>query len=410
MASVPFHCMVKTVGPVCNLACDYCYYRSNSEAIRASGALPALSVLRALPRMADDVLEAFIREYITAQPDGTREVNFSWQGGEPTLAGDAFFERAIAMQEKYCRPGMAVTNAIQTNATLITRERARFFRKNRFLVGVSIDGPEALHDCYRKDLHGGGTFAAVMKGLNHLVAARTDFNTLTVVHNVNGQEPEAVYEFLKSIGTEYMQFIPLVEPSISGEARRHGAGVTPRSVPAEVWGTFLNGIFDIWVERDVGMTFIQHFEMMIGLYLGLPASLCVHSKRCGTAVVIERDGSVYRCDHFVDPEHRIGRILPAGTPDSGGSDSGASDSTAGLAEMVSSRQQLSFGNSKFDLLPKKCRECRYLEFCYGGCPKDRLIPTKTGRLNYLCAGYYAFYEHTGPALTRIARDLSKAAR
>lgn len=384
---MPFHLMSKPIGPICNIACDYCFYLKKEEVFGDKG--------RSGYTMSDEVLEAYVREYIAAQPAGTTEVTFAWQGGEPTLLSTAFFERAVAYQRRYARPGMTIANAIQTNGILMSRERARWFRDHGFLVGVSIDGPEELHDRYRRTRTGAGTFRDVMRGLENLQAEGTEYNTLTVVQADNGNHPVRVYDFLTSIGSRYMQFIPIVEPLPAAIAdrdgradRRRGPAVSDRTVPPMLWGSFMNAVFDRWLERDVGTVFVQHFDMLLGIYLGYPASLCVHGKHCGTALAIEHDGSLFSCDHFVTEKNRVGSILD--DP---------------LASVVGSTKQRAFGTNKYNLLPNRCRRCPHLHLCYGGCPKDRIIPTPSGRLNWLCDGYAAFYEHTRPVFAAMARAL-----
>ena len=396
--TAPFHLLSKPIGPLCNIACDYCFYLEKEEMFG--------NKVRSEYAMSDEVLDAYVANYIAAQPEGTVEVNFAWQGGEPTLLGTEFFERAVSYQKKYARRGMTITNAIQTNGILMSRERARWFRDHDFLVGVSIDGPEELHDRYRRTRTGGGTFREVMQGIENLVAEGTEFNTLTVVQSDNGHHPETVYDFLKSIGSRFLQFIPIVEPlpeavaernqgDTSGRAgggtsrRRGAAAVSDRTVPAALWGSFLNGVFDRWLAADVGDVFVQHFDMLLGIHAGRPSSLCVHSRHCGRALAIEHDGSLFSCDHFVTQKHRVGSILHDE-----------------LSAVVDGNKQRTFGTNKFDLLPNKCRKCPYLRLCYGACPKDRIIHTPSGKLNWLCEGYFAFYEHTAPVFEAMARAIA----
>lgn len=386
-ANLPFHIMSKPIGPLCNIACDYCFYLDKEELFGDKG--------RSGYAMNDEVLEAFVRDYIAAQPSGTAEVTFAWQGGEPTLLGTEFFERAVAYQNTYARPGMRVANAIQTNAILMSRDRARWFREHGFLVGVSIDGPEDLHDRYRRTRSGTGTFREVMQGIENLIAEGTEFNTLTVVQSDNGNHPETVYDFLTGLGSRYLQFIPIVEPlppAIQERQRSTRGGALPvsdRTVPATLWGSFMNRVFDRWLQRDIGRVFVQHFDMLLGVYAGFPASMCVHAKHCGRALAIEHDGSLFSCDHFVTEKNRIGSILDDQ-----------------LGSLVEGNKQRAFGTNKFDLLPNKCRTCPYLGLCYGACPKDRIINTPSGKLNWLCEGYYAMYEHTQPVFQAMARALA----
>ncbi len=362
----PIHLMAKPIGPLCNIRCEYCFYLSK-EAMYPKKTNPADFT------MTDEILETFIRQYVAAQPAGIQEIVFAWQGGEPTLLPQKFFERALELERKYTPPGVKISNAFQTNGILVDRTRARFFAENDFLVGVSIDGPEKLHNRYRKDRGGNGTFRNVMAGVDNLRAAGAEFNTLTVVQSDNGNHPVEVYEFLKSIDSRFQQFIPIVEP-ISG------GGVSSRTIGSAQWGRFLNGIFDCWVVQDIGSFFIQFFDMLLALHAGYPASICTHSRSCGTAMAIEHNGSVYSCDHFVFPEYRLGSVL-----------------THNLAEMANGIFQRQFGDNKYQALPDKCEQCRYLRFCWGGCLKDRILESPgKGKLNWLCDGWYDFYDHTAP--------------
>ncbi len=365
--------MAKPIGPLCNIRCEYCFYLSKEELFGHKN----LSEFT----MREDVLETYISGYIQAQSEGTAEITFAWQGGEPTLLPESFFEKAVELENKYARPGMKVLNAFQTNGTLVSRSRAEWFAANDFLVGISIDGDEELHNRYRKDREGGGTFQAVMKGLENLKAAGVEFNTLTVVQSDNGDYPERVYDFLKSIGSVYLQFIPIVEP---------GSPVSERSVGPEPWGSFMTGIFDCWVKADIGKVFVQQFDTLLGLHAGYPSSICVHAETCGNAMAIEHDGSVYSCDHYVFPEFRLGNVMDED-----------------LAEIVSSPFQVKFGNDKRDALPEKCRSCPYLRLCNGACPKDRLVETESGKLNWLCEGYYALFEHTEPHFKAMVQALNR---
>ena len=371
-AKRPFHLMAKPIGPICNIRCEYCFYLSKEEMYPETG--------RSRFSMKEDVLEMFIRRYIEAQPEGTPEVIFAWQGGEPTLLPQAFYEKALELQAKYARKGMTVRNAFQTNGILVSRSRAEWFAANNFLLGVSVDGPEKLHNRYRIDRAGKGTFKDVMAGIENLKAAGCEFNTLTVVQNDNARHPRQVYEFLKSIGSEFFQFIPIVEPA--------GNGVSSRSVSGEAWGHFMTGIFDEWVKRDIGQIYVSHFDMLLGLYSGYPASFCVHSEVCGNAMAIEHNGDVYSCDHFVFPENHLGNVMETS-----------------LSAIADSDQQQRFGLDKRDTLPQECRQCPYLKLCWGGCPKNRLLKGRGGPLNWLCEGYKSLYSHTQPHFLAMARAI-----
>ncbi len=365
-----FHLMAKPTGPLCNIRCEYCFYLSKEAMFPGKKN-------RADFTMPDNVLEKYVRSYIESQPPGTRELMFSWQGGEPSLLPRSFFEKALQFQQRYARPGMQISNALQTNGIRINREWAQWLSEHKFLTGISIDGPEELHNRYRKDRQGRGTFSQVMAGLENLKAAGAEFNTLTVVQNHNAEHPRRVYNFLKSAGSQFMQFIPIVEP-----------GIGKRTVSAQQWGRFLNEVFDTWAAADIGRVFVQHFDMLLGLHAGYPSSLCTHAVTCGNAMAIEHDGSVFSCDHFVFPENYLGNILD--------------DS---LADMAESPLQQRFGAGKKDKLPLKCQSCAYLKLCGGGCPKNRLLDAPGGKLNWLCDGWYAVYEHTEPYFQAMMRAL-----
>ncbi len=251
--------------------------------------------------MTDQMLEHLTRSYIEAQPEGTFEIVFSWQGGEPTLLGIPFYEKAFALQRRYARAGMKIHNALQTNATVVTAEMARFFKEHEVLVGVSIDGPEHIHNHYRRYPDGSGSFSAMMKGYEQLKAAGVEVNTLTVIQDHNGDHPEEVYDFLCSIDSDYMQFIPVVE--------HDGQRILERSVAPLQFGSFLCSIFDRWVSRDIGRRFIQQVDMLLGIHMGQGSSLCVHAPQCGRALALEHNGKLYSCDHFVDQAHELGNIV-----------------------------------------------------------------------------------------------------
>jgi len=359
-----FHLMAKPAGSRCNLSCSYCFYLSKGELYPGSGF-----------RMADDVLEAYIRETITAHR--VPEVTFAWQGGEPTVLGLDFFKNALRLQKNYCRPGMVIHNTFQTNGTLLDDRWCDFFRKNRFLVGISIDGPKELHDTCRMDPSGKGSFDRVMRGLSLLKKYHVEFNILCAVSRVNGDHPLKVYRFFRdALGAGFIQFIPIVErDSVRGE-------ITPWSVGPEQFGRFMTGVFDEWVRYDVARVYVQHFDAALANWYGEPPGVCVFSPTCGHAMVIEHTGDIYSCDHFVDRDHWIGNIR-----------------TGPLEELVNSPRQLQFGKNKRDGLPGYCRECRFLFACHGECPKNRFSAAPGGEpgLNYLCEGYKLFFAHiTGP--------------
>lgn len=386
-----FHVLTKPVGPICNLDCKYCFYLEKEK----------LYPDETQWRMSDAVLEEYVRQYIQEQP--LREINFAWQGGEPTLLGVEFFRKAVALQKKYAG-GKTVFNAIQTNGTLLDEEWCEFLAANKFLVGISIDGPQELHDTYRRDKRQQPTFEKVLRGLELLKKHNVEFNTLTVVNRANAKEPLKVYRFLKSVGSGFMQFIPLVErvapqkmktegydfaaPPLPGD--NNDAAATPWSVGAAQYGNFLCAIFDEWVRQDVGKIFVQLFDVALGNWMGLGSTLCVFSEKCGAALAIEHNGDVYSCDHYVYPRYKLGNVM-----------------NQSLGGMVDSSQQIKFGNDKLDTLPKYCRECEVRFACNGECPKHRFIRTPDGEegLNYLCAGYKKFFNHIGPSMGTMAQLL-----
>ena len=399
-----FHLLAKPTGATCNLDCAYCFFLSKEMLYPGSRF-----------RMADETLEAYIRQLIEAHhvPD----VNVAWQGGEPTLMGLPFFERSIEYVEKYRKPGMRVSYTIQTNGTLIDDDWAAFFKKHGFLVGLSIDGPQAMHDAYRVDKGGKPTFAKVMRGLQILQAHAVDYNTLTTVHHANAEHSVEVYRFLRDdCHSQFIQFIPIIErvpPGVAEEAstdiarveagrvsatswtswrdrplyKQEGERVTDRSLRPEQYGDFLIGVFEEWVRRDVGRVYVQMFDVALANWVGEAPGLCVHSKTCGLALAIEHNGDLYSCDHFVEPDYRLGNILE--TP---------------MIELVASPQQQKFGQDKFDALPRDCLECDVRFACHGGCPKDRFLRTPDGEpgLNYLCASFKRFFHHVDEPMRMMA--------
>jgi uncharacterized protein len=366
-----FHVMIKPQGPICNLECSYCFYREKDQLYPDEKDF----------RMSHDVLEEFTRQYIQSQE--VPEVVFSWQGGEPTLMGIAFFRRAVELQNKYKRPGMRVLNAFQTNGTLLDDEWCIFFREHDFLVGISLDGPEELHDKYRCHRGGGPTFSEVIRGLHLLQGHGVEYNVLTVVNRVNGRYHRQVYNFLKEEGVKFMQFIPAVAEEAPGM-------VTPWTVEPRVYGHFLCGIFDEWVRHDVGEIFVQLFDVLLGAWLGMRPALCIFSPTCGDALAMEHNGDLYSCDHFVSCKNLLGNILD--TP---------------MGDLVGSQFQRDFGRDKYKGLPNLCRKCDFLFACHGACPKDRFVKTPDGEggLNYLCPGYKLFFEHVAPYMRIMAREV-----
>lgn len=382
-----FHIMSKPIGPICNLDCKYCFYLEKERLYRSGEPW----------RMSDEVLESFIRQYI--QQQGGSEINFAWQGGEPTLLGLDYFRKIVSLQDRLAG-GKRIHNALQTNGTLLDDAWCEFFTERNFLIGLSIDGPRALHDCYRVDKNGRSTFDAVMRGLELLRKHQTQFNTLTVVHRGNSDQPLEVYRFLKQIGSRHLQFIPLVErqgdalslagPPVVGHAEGGASRVADWSVQAKAYGTFLCAIYDQWVRHDVGQVFVQLFDSALGSWVGQGASLCIFAPTCGRAMAMEHDGDIFACDHYVYPEYRLGNLLEQP-----------------LVELAKSPQQVAFGNAKRDTLPQRCRECPVLFACNGGCPKHRFIRTPSGEpgLNYLCEGYRQFFQHIDPTMRTMAKLL-----
>lgn len=373
---MPFQILAKPIGSRCNLDCTYCYYKEKSH------------LLSAPRRMGDALLERYVCEYLAANDQP--EVVFLWQGGEPTLLGIDFFRRVIELQTRHRRPGQRVSNALQTNGTLLDESWARFLAETGTLVGLSVDGPRRLHDTYRRDSLGRGSYDAVLRALELLQEHRVEFNTLTVVHRHNARHGRTVYRYLRGLGVEVMQFIPLVERmredfSLAGPPPEHPeARVAPWSVQPGGFGTFLCDVFDEWMRRDVGKAFVQLFDIHLGLWAGHPSELCVFAETCGATLAMEHDGSVFTCDHYVYPQYRLGRITE--TP---------------LAELATSPRQRAFGDAKRDL-PPPCRSCRYRFACNGGCPKHRFGPEG---VSYLCPSYQRYFSHIAPVMEEMAAHL-----
>lgn len=365
-ASRPFHVMAKPIGPSCNLRCDYCFYLEKE----------ALFPAHTSRRMSEQTLEAFVRQYIEAQPGG--RVVFAWQGGEPTLLGTEWFRRALALQRRYAQ-GKEVENTLQTNGTLLDDEWGSFLKENGFLVGISIDGPQELHDRYRVDAQGRGTLSQALHGLEVLQRHEVPFNTLTCVSAANGDAGLEVYHFLKRIGSGHMQFIPVVE--------HHESRLSPFSVNGEQWGRFLIAIFDEWIRTDAGDIYVDMFELSLAKWLGIPGGVCVHNETCGDALALEHDGSLYSCDHYVYPEFRLGDIQ-----------------RQTVAALVDGFRQLEFGLQKSHRLPESCFRCPVLFACNGGCPKHWFAAAQEKAANPLCSGYRAYFTHADPYM-RLMADL-----
>lgn len=377
----PFHILAKPVGPLCNLACRYCFYLEKAHLYPEASSF----------RMAPEVLERFVCGYIAAQPGPV--VSFAWQGGEPTLLGVDWFRNVVALQQHHAS-GKTIENAFQTNGVLLNDEWGEFLAEHHFLVGISLDGPRRLHDAYRVDRAQQSTFERVMAGIQMIRKHRVEFNLLTAVHRMNSHHPLEVYRFLRDIGSRFIQFIPIVERAAPGAMASPGlwlapppdhpdaagleAAVTPWSVRSTDYGDFLCQVFDEWVQRDVGQVFVQQFDAALANWVGEPAGVCVFSKNCGGSLAMEHNGDVFSCDHYVYPEYRLGNLC-----------------TSSLVAMADAVVQRKFGEAKSGALPRYCRECPVLFTCHGECPKHRFLRTLDGEpgLNYLCAGYRRFFTH-----------------
>jgi len=366
----PFQVFVKPIGPTCNLGCDYCYYLDKGTLYPGERSY----------RMADDVLEVYIVQQIAACPDPV--IGFSWHGGEPCLLGLDYFRRIVALERKHCPPNRRFVNGIQTNGTLLDEAWCDFLAEEGFVVGLSLDGPQALHDRHRVTRDGKPTHAQALRGYRLLLQHGVPSEILCVVHADNVRHPLEVYRFFKQLQAQFVTFLPLVEP-------RPGApgGVSPRSVPPEAFGAFLCAVFDEWQSQDIGRIKVQVFEEAARTAFGQPHTLCIFRPSCGDVPVVEHNGDFYSCDHFVDEAHRLGNIRETR-----------------LVELLESPAQRAFGQAKLEALPHTCRVCEVKEMCYGGCPKNRLLPTAEGqgRLNYLCAGYKQFFTHCQPFVRAIA--------
>lgn len=371
-----FHVMAKPSGSACNLNCAYCFFLKKDRLYPGSNF-----------RMSDEVHESYIRQLFEAHQ--IPQVTVAWQGGEPTLMGLDFFRRSVELQKKYGRPGLNVENTFQTNGILLDDDWCRFFHQNNFLIGLSLDGPKELHDCYRKDKGNQGTFERVVRAARLLQKHKVEFNILCAVNSRNGDHPLEVYRFFRDeLDTHFLQFIPIVERD-NEMGYQEGSRVTDRSVRPEQWGRFLTEIFNEWVRRDVGSTFVLNFDGILAGWLGMAGTLCIFGPTCGLGMALEHNGDLYSCDHFVEPDYYLGNIMQKS-----------------MIELVKSEKQRKFGQDKRDTLPRYCRQCRFLFACNGECPKNRFIETPDGELNlnYLCSGYRAFFEHANRYM-QIMADL-----
>lgn len=377
--------MLKPAGSLCNLRCKYCYYLEKDKLYKQCKNHV----------ISDELLEKFIKEYIEAQT--TPQVLFTWHGGETLMRPISFYKRALELQRIYGR-GRQIDNCIQTNGTLLTDEWCQFFKDNNFLVGVSIDGPQEFHDEYRRTATNKPTFVKVMNGINLLNKHGVEWNALAVVNDYNADYPLEFYRFFKQIGCKYIQFSPIVERVVKREdgltlapgMQGGDAGLADFSITPEQWGNFLCTIFDEWVHNDVGEYFVQLFDATLANWVGQAPGVCILAEECGHAGVMEFNGDVYSCDHFVYPEHLLGNLH-----------------TKTITEMMYSDQQNKFAKMKKQMLPQQCKECKFLFACHGECPKNRFLNDKYGNygLNYLCKGYRQFFEHVEPYMNFMKREL-----
>jgi uncharacterized protein len=397
------HLMAKPVGPICNLDCDYCFYLEKED----------MYPPREKFRMSDEVLRAYVQGYIAAQP--TPEVEFTWQGGEPTLLGVEFFQRAVSYQREYAG-AKTIRNSLQTNGTLLDEQWCRFLAAEDFTVGISLDGPQVIHDLHRPDKQGRSSFDSVMSGLQLLRQHGVRFNVLVTVSRQSTAHGLEIYRFLKSRGVGFIQFNPVVErlptsaeqvihlhfakpPGLSLGSRSgrdelppSAAAVSPQSVEREAYGDFLIAVFDEWVRNDVGTVHVMNFEWALASWLQLPASVCLFAPRCGKALIVEHSGEVYSCDHFMYPDYRLGNIVEDD-----------------LQTLAASEAQQAFGAAKETTLPAYCQRCPYLFACHGECPKNRFTRTPDGEagLNYLCPSYKKYFAHITEAMNALGQIVSQ---
>jgi uncharacterized protein len=395
-----FHLLAKPTGAICNLDCTYCFFLSKEMLYPGSRF-----------RMADDLLELYLRQLIEAHA-ASPEVVVAWQGGEPTMMGLDFFRRSVQLAEGMKRPGQRVVYTIQTNGTLLDDQWGAFFAENGFLVGLSIDGPREIHDTYRVDKGGKGSFDRVMKGLAALRRNSVEWNALTTIHAANQDQGREVYRFVRDeCGARFMQFIPIVErataetlPAVNagwGDRMKHrplytqhGSLVTGRSVSPSGYGRFLIDVFEDWVRRDIGQVYVQMFDVALANWYGEPPGLCVHSETCGLALALEHNGDLYSCDHFVEPGYKLGNIREKK-----------------MLDLIALPRQQEFGRAKRETLPQYCLRCDVRFACHGGCPKDRFAYTPDGEegLHYLCPSYKAFFGHIRPVMEAMC-ELLRAGR
>ncbi len=381
----PLYVMLKPAGAHCNLACKYCYYLEKNK----------LYPTAQRHLMSDEMLEQFTREYIEAQT--MSQVLFTWHGGEPLLRSIDFYRKALSLQQKYAG-GRRIDNVIQTNGTLLTDEWCEFFAQNHWLVGISIDGPQPDHDHYRLTAAGKPSWQKVMQGIKLLKKHGVEWNAMAVVNAYNVNHPLEFYRFFKENGCQFLQFTPIVERQTRHEDGRTLASLADKneiplseaSVTPEQWGYFLSAIFDEWVRKDVGKIFVEIFDCTLANWMGISPGICAYSKECGHAGVMEHNGDVYSCDHFVFPEYKLGNIRDQS-----------------LIDMLYGEQQREFSRLKHSSLPRQCKECDMEFACHGECPKNRFMKDKYGDsgLNYLCPGYYHYYQHVAPYMDYMKQEL-----
>ncbi len=381
----PLYVMLKPAGAHCNLACKYCYYLEKNK----------LYPTAQRHLMSDEMLEQFTREYIEAQT--MNQVLFTWHGGEPLLRSIDFYRKALSLQQKYAG-GRRIDNVIQTNGTLLTDEWCEFFAQNHWLVGISIDGPQPDHDHYRLTAAGKPSWKKVMQGIKLLKKHGVEWNAMAVVNAYNANHPLEFYRFFKENGCQFLQFTPIVERltrhedgrTLASLADKDEISLSEASVAPEQWGYFLCAIFDEWVRKDVGRIFVEIFDCTLANWMGISPGICAYSKECGHAGVMEHNGDVYSCDHFVFPEYKLGNIRDLS-----------------LIDMLYGEQQQEFSRLKHSSLPRQCKECDMEFACHGECPKNRFMKDKYGDsgLNYLCPGYYHYYQHVAPYMDYMKQEL-----
>jgi len=366
----PLYVMLKPVGATCNLRCKYCYYTGKKD----------LYPNQKQHVMSESLLETFVKHYLESQT--APQAMFTWHGGEALMRGIDFYKRALILQQQYGQ-GRQIDNCLQTNGVLLDDEWCRFFKAHNFLIGISIDGPQHCHDRYRRYANGQASFEHVMRGINLLKKHEVEFNIMAVVNDHNVNYPLEFYHFFKEIDCRFIQFTPIVEQQPDGSPALY-------NVPSDKWGDFLIAIFDEWVRKDVGQFFVQFFDSTLANWVGQQPGTCTLAKTCGHAGVMEFNGDIYACDHFVSPQYKRGNIC-----------------SQTLVEMMYSPEQIQFGADKHERLPTRCKACRFLFACHGECPKNRIVNTSDGQqgLNYLCEGYYTFFEHAAPYMDFMKNEL-----